>query len=139
MDHRINSEEKYPYKGVDQVCDMGLKGKGDYILRGFIQVVPYVEGLVESLRFQPIAVRFYAQDDFFSYESGVYNPEKCVGFPNHSVLAVGFNLSAEVPYFYAKNSWNTTWGENGFFRIAIGKGDGVCNFAGSGANYIPML
>jgi C1A family cysteine protease len=139
LDHKINSEEKYPYKGVGQECNKSLMDHGDYTLKGCVQVEPNVDGLVKSIRIQPVSIAFYVQDDFFSYSSGVYNPEECNGSPNHGVLAVGFNLSAEVPYFYVKNSWSSAWGDNGFFKIAIGNGDGVCNTAGSGANYYPTL
>jgi C1A family cysteine protease len=139
LDHKINSEDKYPYKGVDQKCKSKLKDHGDYTIKGCVQVESNVDGLVKSIRTQPVAIAFYVQDDFFSYTSGVYNPKKCNGQPNHGVLAVGFNLSDPVPYFYVKNSWNTTWGDNGFFKIAIGKGKGVCDTAGSGWNYYPTL
>jgi cathepsin L len=47
INHKINSEEKYPYKGVVQKCDTSIENNGDYTLKGFVKVVPNVDGLVE--------------------------------------------------------------------------------------------
>jgi len=48
---------------------------------------------------------------------------------DHAVLIVGYGTEAEgsdagVNYWIVKNSWDTTWGEKGFFRIQ--KGTGAC-------------
>jgi len=37
---------------------------------------------------------------------------------DHAVLMVGYDDTAEIPYFKLKNSWGTLWGEDGYFRIA---------------------
>lgn len=31
---------------------------------------------------------------------------------------VGYDDTAEIPFFKMKNSWGTKWGENGYFRVA---------------------
>jgi C1A family cysteine protease len=138
LDHHVNSEDKYPYVGEDQECD-AVAGMGEFGIKGCVQVESNVDGLVKSLRQQPVAIAFYVQEDFFSYSGGVYNPNSCPGHPNHGVLAVGFKLDHEVPHFHVKNSWGTSWGDKGFFKIAIGKGNGTCDVAGSGWNYYPTL
>jgi len=139
LEHKINTEAKYPYKGVDQECNKKLSDHGPYTIKGCVQVDSNVKGLIASLRKQPIAIAFYVQDDFFDYKSGVYNPSDCDSQPNHGVLAVGFKLDAKIPYFYVKNSWGEDWGSKGFFQIATGKDNGTCDIAGSGWNYYPTL
>ena len=139
LDHKINSEKKYPYVGEDQDCNKKLSGKGIYSIKGCVQVKPDVQGLTDAIRITPIAIAFYVQDDFFDYTSGVYNPTDCDDQPNHGVLAVGFDLSAKLKNFYVKNSWGAGWGDKGFFRIAMGKGKGTCDIAGSGWNYYPTV
>ena len=46
---------------------------------------------------------------------------------DHSVLAVGFDDIYPTPYWIIKNSWGTTWGEQGYIRIA--KGTNQCLMA----------
>jgi C1A family cysteine protease len=139
MDHKINSEETYPYLGEDYDCNGKTAGNGAFNIKACVQTVPNVEGLTKAIRSQPVSVAFNVQEDFFDYASGIYNPQTCGDLPNHSVLAIGFNLNNSPSYYIAKNSWGTNWGESGFFRIAIGEVKGTCNFAGSGLNYYPVV
>lgn len=140
LDHHINTEVDYPYKAQNGVCQ-SIAGQGKYGLRKCVQVDSDVKALVDSIRKQPVAIAFYVQTDFFSYAGGIYNPYSCPGRANHAVLAVGFHIEEDSnkSYFIVKNSWGTTWGEKGFFKIVIGKGTGTCNIAGSGWNYYPVV
>lgn len=38
----------------------------------------------------------------------------------HAVAIVGYNLTATTPYWIVRNSWGPTWGDGGYFRVAIG-------------------
>ena len=41
---------------------------------------------------------------------------------NHAVVAVGYGATAEgQPFWTVRNSWSTSWGEAGYFRLARGK------------------
>lgn len=59
--------------------------------------------------------------------SGIYNKEGCRLYQNHAVNLVGYGTEDGQDYFILRNSWGTSWGEQGYMRIAdIGDGPGVC-------------
>ncbi|MFH0869085.1 MAG: C1 family peptidase, partial [archaeon] len=68
----------------------------------------------------PVTVYMAVCNDFFSYVSGIYTYSRiggCDWYDNwHSIFIVGYNDTGQ--YWICKNSWDTTWGESGFFKIS---------------------
>ena len=62
---------------------------------------------------------FIVHDDFFSYRSGVYRHTSGNQAGGHCVALVGYDDAQGC--WIGKNSWNTGWGESGFFRIGYGE------------------
>jgi len=59
------------------------------------------------------------------YKSGIYSPSYCDPEDlDHAVLLTGFGSENGTDYWTVKNSWGTSWGEDGYFRIA--RGAGMC-------------
>jgi len=71
----------------------------------------------------PIQVGFKVYQSFMSYKSGVYHKLKSDIFPEggHAVKMVGWGVDGKRAYWVVANSWGTSWGEEGFFRILRGK------------------
>ncbi|CAB3252581.1 unnamed protein product [Arctia plantaginis] len=61
----------------------------------------------------------------------------CSGSPadlNHAVELVGYDLTAEVPYYIAKNSWGKDFGNGGYIYLAIGSN--ICGLANEVATVV---
>ncbi|KAF9606697.1 hypothetical protein IFM89_027741 [Coptis chinensis] len=74
--------------------------------------------LLKAVANQPIAVVIDAGGfDFQFYSSSVFISQ-CGTDLDHSVTAVGYDVSDDgTKYWLVKNSWGSTWGENGYIRM----------------------
>ena len=65
---------------------------------------------------------------FSSYKSGIFDDENCLKSLDHAVLAVGYGTDTDsgLDYWLIKNSWEASWGDNGYIKMAVTKGDGIC-------------
>lgn len=63
---------------------------------------------------------------FQTYKSGVFDDELCLKSLDHAVLAVGYGTEKGQDYWLIKNSWNASWGDKGYIKMAVTKGDGIC-------------
>merc|ERR1712224_799601 len=95
----------------------------------------------------PIQVAFKVYRSFMSYKSGVYQKHWYELIPEggHAVKIVGWGSenstdwtgnSVSTDYWLVANSWNTTWGLDGFFKIA--RGMDQCGIETSGPPYAGM-
>ncbi len=71
------------------------------------------------ISFAPIAVAMFANAGFMSYTSGIYSgcPPYATskGSVNHAVILVGYDSNGN---YIVKNSWGTSWGENGYATVS---------------------
>jgi len=69
----------------------------------------------------PVQTTFAVYEDFMQYQSGIYTHVggNLLGF--HAVKIVGWGQENGVNYWIVANSWGTSWGEQGYFRIAFGQ------------------
>ncbi|XP_034232264.1 cathepsin B-like [Thrips palmi] len=68
----------------------------------------------------PVEAAFDVYEDFLNYKSGVYNYVVGDYVGGHAVRILGWGEDNGVKYWLIANSWNTDWGENGFFRYIRG-------------------
>lgn len=89
--------------------------------------------LINAVAQQPVSVAIEADQSCFQfYSSGVMSDPSCGTQLDHGVLAVGFGVVGGVKYWNVKNSWGTSWGNNGYIwlgRQVAGQPLGVCGIA----------
>lgn len=69
-----------------------------------------------------------------SYSGGVMTSSSCSSGAfslDHAVQLVGYNAAASTPYWIVRNSWDTTWGEDGYIYLEMG--DNTCGVADKAA------
>ena len=82
---------------------------------------------------QPVAVAIEADTKYFqSYSGGVLTSASCGTSLDHGVLAVGYGEENGQKYWLVKNSWGTSWGEQGYVKIGRSESTndaGICGIA----------
>ena len=75
----------------------------------------------------PVSVAIQAnQLSFQLYKKGVLSGA-CGSKLDHGVLAVGYGVLDNKPFYKVKNSWGGSWGMSGYVLIErIGDGHGKC-------------
>jgi C1A family cysteine protease len=110
---------------------IGLKGSGKYLTPEEIKSALITYGSIRTNLDRDI------RKDFKYYTGGIYEPvETYPLIDGHSVLLVGYNDEEE--YWVIKNSWGTTWGENGFGRLRYDK-CGIENLTDAGTAEVSSL
>jgi cathepsin L len=120
----IDTETSYPYKAVDESCVFNGKSIGATI-SSFVDVKADSEDALQSAvaTVGPISVAIDASNlSFQFYQSGVYDEPACSStFLDHGVTAVGYSALNSVPYWKVKNSWGTSWGQQGYIFMSRNK------------------
>jgi cathepsin L len=82
---------------------------------------------------QPVSIAIEADTKYFqSYSSGVLTSSSCGTNLDHGVLIVGYGTENGIKYWLVKNSWSTTWGDQGYVKIARSDSTndaGICGIA----------
>lgn len=66
---------------------------------------------------------FVGYADFLTYKSGIYAHKTGEFLGGHAIKLLGWGVENDVKYWLAANSWNTDWGEDGYFRILRGRNE----------------
>eukprot|EP00727_Mastigamoeba_balamuthi_P012978 m51a1_g8302 putative xylem cysteine proteinase 1-like (469) ;mRNA; f:43175-44846 len=124
----LNSRADYPYHERDQQCS---EVQNKYCrTSGWVQLPKGVEGwkLKTAVAQQPVDITLNAGTDSFKfYKSGILSSD-CPDGEGHEIVIVGYGDSNGAPYWIARNSWSSEWGEGGYIRLARSdaSGSGIC-------------
>jgi len=134
----VDTEASYPYEGRDEKCRYNPAYRGA-TGTGFVDVEPGNEAaLKKAIATQgPCSVAIDASlKSFQFYHKGVYRDQECSSESlDHGVLAIGYGVEEDTgeAYWLIKNSWGTSWGLEGYIKIARNE-DNMCGVA-STASY----
>ena len=68
----------------------------------------------------PVESAFTVYADFVHYKSGVYSHQTGAQLGGHAIKVIGYGTEDGNDYWLVQNSWTTTWGDGGYFKIARG-------------------
>lgn len=143
MNNGIMKASDYPYTGMKGTCKSSSARYIDMKVTGYQKLGeaspiygPADEEEMKVLLYQkgPYSVGINC-DQLYMYSSGILDVSSTKCPPtgiNHHVLLVGYGTTNGIDYWILKNSWGSSWGERGYFRVARGKS--VC-----GVNYYAIV
>lgn len=117
----LASRSAYPYTQTAGQCYTG-RTKVSFTMNGHSDTSFGSEtGLMSSTDIGPVAVGIQSNPYMNLYTGGVYSGA-CGRDLDHAVVVVGYgSTSGGTPYWTVRNSWGTSWGESGYFRLVRNK------------------
>ena len=118
--HHLPYTEEDPYTGEESTCRAGSVPDlvGSYgVITG--DEDPRAEDHIAWLvaNYGPVAVGIDSRSDAFqNYAGGIFRASMCENDIDHAVAIVGY----APDYWIVKNSWGSTWGEDGYMRLERG-------------------
>ena len=129
------TEAEYPYvSGTTKTagsCQTSCEVVDDSAVTSFVDVPKSSDqSMMAAIAKQPVSVAIEAdQKEFQLYKSGVFTGA-CGTNLDHGVLVVGYGSLSGNDYYIVKNSWGTTWGDEGYIYLGRGpqynSGAGQC-------------
>jgi C1A family cysteine protease len=111
----LETEAQYPYVGTNQNCKYNKANAITTGVTGAAFVTPKSPtALFAAVYQQPTAIIVEADQSVFQlYSSGIITTG-CGTALDHAITAIGYTPT----YFIVKNSWGTTWGQQGYVWIS---------------------
>ena len=129
-------EARVPYRGQVEGCVPAGTSQYRIFAWGYVMPdagTPPVQKMKEALcKYGPIAACVKVTEAFQAYKSGVFDEFAEVSSDrdiNHAITIVGWDDTKQA--YLVKNSWGTSWGENGYVWVKYG-----CNNIGFGAAWV---
>jgi len=115
----LGSEASYPYTAKDGKCK---QVSSVATVSKFTDVKKNDEtDLMSAVNIEPVSVAVDAMS-WSAYRKGVMSG-LCGKSLDHGVLCIGYGDDGSTPYWLVKNSWGTSWGEQGFIRLVRNKNE----------------
>ena len=127
----LASNDDYPYIGCYQecgYCNFNFTKVNGSDIKDYNFIIPTsIKDIKESLRNGPIAIALDANQFIFRfYKYGIIDLVNNDNMElNHAVLLTGHDYDENGEYWIIQNSWGEDWGDNGYAKLRIKKGDGT--------------
>ena len=129
-------EDSYPYTARNGSCAYSTHRNAGVKVSNYVNTTKRSSSqTMAAIAQQPISVSIEADKLVFQlYSSGVFDSTSCGTNIDHAVALVGYGTEGGQDYYILRNSWGTSWGEQGYMKIAnTGDGLGIC-----GVQYDPL-
>ncbi|KAK2181487.1 hypothetical protein NP493_396g02012 [Ridgeia piscesae] len=93
-------------------------GKSAYSVRARVEQIQ-----TEIMTNGPVEGAFTVYADFPTYKSGVYKHVSGSVLGGHAIRVLGWGVEDGTPYWLVANSWNSDWGDKGYFKILRGSNE----------------
>ena len=135
----LTYESNYPYEEQQGTCK---KVTNKYTISNYKRVTDGNEENLKELlnNYGPIAIGMDASTIAFQlYKKGtIFSDTNCKKLVlNHCVTLVGYGSNADGDYWIVRNSWGTSWGDDGYFLLARNKNN-MCGIARD-SNYVTRV
>jgi cathepsin L len=117
----IDSESSYPYTATGPNNCQFSSSNIAATLKSYTNVNSGDESdLVSKIVSGPVSVAIDASHSSFQFYSGgvYYEPDCSSSQLDHGVLAAGYGVDNGSKYYLVKNSWGTSWGQNGYIWMS---------------------
>ncbi|HSE24371.1 MAG TPA: C1 family peptidase [Pyrinomonadaceae bacterium] len=113
----VGLESSFPYTPNDQPCKAGVP---IYVkITNWTSILAIADRKNILATKGPMVAGMEVFQDFYSYTTGVYRHVSGPSLGYHCISVVGYDDNQQC--WICKNSWNTTWGDSGFFKIGYGE------------------
>jgi len=121
----LENYASYPYTGTQGTCKSSPSQSAVQIA-GWKSAGTTDEGKIRDMLYQtgPLSVAVNATPlQYYTSGIGDYSTSACdPNATNHAVTLVGYGTENGKDFWIVRNSWGANWGEQGYFRLARGKG-----------------
>ena len=131
IDNGMCTEDDVPYEAEKEGC---ISCTPRVFIDSCQDVTPNdQEQLLYAVAKGPVSIAIEADTRYFQfYSSGVLDNPSCGTNLDHGVLIVGYGTEDNTPYWLVKNSWGTSWGDQGYVKILRSNStddEGICGIA----------